>query len=878
MALTLLSFFALAIAGFGVCQASTRRLGLPAGALINLGLGFFVAMAAVSFIVSQNWLPISTVSRAILLVSCCAAAATALDFNRGSHLALSAVISLGSRITWFSAVCLCLIAGYLTLILLSNMSQQVFPWDAFTTWMFRAKAWVTTDQAVDFATFNEWLVSGSGFTLPAAHYPISLSAVAAFAAAVSGGWSDQAASIPWFFVMTASALIMAGLCRLQTPNHPIAALFGATLLVTAPLVHWHGVLAGYADIWVMGTSGMGLAGICLWTQRKARSTLAISFLLLALGCLWKSEGWLWLILGSGVAVAFNFWPRRTLLGWVVIVLVAVVLGFAQPINLGPLGRWGVTESALNAGWFGVFATRPFNPAPAFLEMSILQGNFLLLVPLYGIALLTLLIRDFRDYFGYLLIALCVIAVYVVIFGLSEHSFYAETGTAINRLLLQNVPVLVVTITAVLPAKAPLSEPVTRDPVIKDLATIDPTTNPTTTESASQNLVKARPDMGNEKLRTLLQAVVAGTGLIMALAMALPLTLAMSSLGAPQGTGTATQTVSAAEFRPVVGDLHKSQLGYQFRGDNLPVGVATIPLTQSNAIQPRYVVSQSWMQAPEKLSFYWINNVDPGVHATPLPLSGSSVLDMAEYQDFWQRPIAELGILAKPHNFNQAAISSVTLTDSLLYAIPALIHHWITPGPISHRLINTTTGHLPAPIALQRVLVAALMLIFVIGVTCWLLAPSSRMAAVRSMLLAVSGLWLIGSSAHLNQVSLLMRTLPASANTAADAVKLDGAHLIPIIASVKQNPALTSAPMLTASLDRFSQFEAQRLPFMALPISAAAIDASALTQVVTSFSGTVVLLGKDGSQLQEKTAELAQISSLRPRQSGEGYVLLSPEIE
>ena len=83
--------------------------------------------------------------------------------------------------------------------------------------------------------------------------------------------------------MTASALIMAGLCRLQSPSHPIAALFGAMLLVTAPLVHWHGVLAGYADIWVMGTSGMGLAGICLWTQHKARSTLAVSLLLLALG-------------------------------------------------------------------------------------------------------------------------------------------------------------------------------------------------------------------------------------------------------------------------------------------------------------------------------------------------------------------------------------------------------------------------------------------------------------------------------------------------------------------------------------------------------------------------------------------------------------------
>ena len=878
MALTLLSFFALAIAGFGVCQALTRQLELPTNALIKLGLGFFVAMAVVSCIVSQNWLPISRVSQAILLVSCCAAAVTALDFNRGSRLALSAVMPPGSRMTWFHGVCLCLIAGYLTLILLNNMSRQVFPWDAFTTWMFRAKAWVTTDQAVDFATFNEWLVSGAGFTLPAAHYPISVSAVAAFAAAVSGGWSDQTASIPWFFVMTASALIMAGLCRLQTPNHPIAALAGAVLLVTAPLVHWHGVLAGYADIWVMGTSGMGLAGICLWTQRKARSTLIVSLLLLALGCLWKSEGWLWLILGCGVAMACHFWPRRSLWGWGIIALVTVALGFAQPVDLGPLGRWGVTESALSAGWFGVFAARPYNFGPTFLEMSILQGNFLLLVPLYGIALVTLLIRDFRDYFGYLLMALCLMAVYIVIFGLSEHSFYAETGTAINRLLLQNVPVLVVTITAVLPAKAPLSEPVTRGPVIKDLATIDATTNPTTTESASQNLAKARPDLGNEKLRTLLQAVVAGTGLIMALAMALPLTLAMSSLGAPQSTATATQTVSAAEFRPVIGDLHKSQLGYQFRGDNLPVGVAAIPLTRSNAIQPRYVVSQSWMEAPEKLSFYWINNDEPGVHATPLPLSGWSVLDMAEYQDFWQRPIAEMGILAKPQNFNQAAISSITLTDSLLYAIPALIHHWITPGPISHRLINTTIGHLPAPIALQRVLVTALVLIIVIGVTWWLLAPASRPAAVRCMLLAVSGLWLLGSSAHLNQVSSLMRNPPAGANTAADPVKLDGAHLIPLIASVKQNPALTSAPMLTASLDRFSQFEAQRLPFMALPTSAAAIDASALTQVVTSFSGTVVLLGKDGSQLQEKTAELTRISSLRPRQSGEGYVLLSPEIE
>jgi hypothetical protein len=371
---------------------------------------------------------------------------------------------------------------------------------------------------------------------------------------------------------------------------------------------------------------------------------------------------------------------------------------------------------------------------------------------------------------------------------------------------------------------------------------------------------------------------AATLIIVPLATALPLTLAVSWLGAPQSTGIPTQTVSAAELRPVVGEIHKFQPGYQFRGDNIPVGVAAIPLTQSNAIQPRYVVSQSWMQAPGTLSFYWINTDEPGVHSTPLPLSGWSILDMSEYQDFWHRPIAEMGLLAKPSNFDQAAIGSVTLTDSLLDGIPALIHHWVTPAPLSHRLINSTTGHRSAPISLQRVLVVALMLIVVAGVTWCLLAPTSRTAAVRGILMGVSGLWLLGSVAHLNQVCSVMQDPPAAANTPADRVKLDGAHLLPLIASIKQNSALAAAPMLTASLDRLSEFEAQRLPFMALPTSGATINASALTQVVTDFSGTVVLLGKNASQLQEKSAELARISLLRPRQSGEGYVLLALEVE
>ena len=59
-------------------------------------------------------------------------------------------------------------------------------------------------------------------------------------------------------------------------------------------------------------------------------------------------------------------------------------------------------------------------------------------------------------------------------------------------------------------------------------------------------------MGIEKIGALLPALVAGTGLILALAVALPLTLFMSSWGTPQSTKPAIQTVSAGELRAVVG--------------------------------------------------------------------------------------------------------------------------------------------------------------------------------------------------------------------------------------------------------------------------------------------------------------------------------------
>ena len=202
------------------------------------------------------------------------------------------------------------IVGFFFLILLNNVYRDIFPWDAFTTWMYRAKVWALSNGVEPFSSTQHWLESGSAhYVLEAAHYPISVSAIAAFASVLAGGWSDQGASLPWFFTALASCLVLLGLSKYQAPQGGLSPLIACGMLATTPLLHLHGSLAGYADIWVMGTSGMGLTGLCIWSQRQDRELLAASFLLLGLGCLWKLEGWMWLALGMA---AFFIHGRATL--------------------------------------------------------------------------------------------------------------------------------------------------------------------------------------------------------------------------------------------------------------------------------------------------------------------------------------------------------------------------------------------------------------------------------------------------------------------------------------------------------------------------------------------------------------------------------------
>jgi hypothetical protein len=811
----LISFFTLifsAMAGAGALHYCSRVFESKMNTPLALGAGFFVSMAAIVLWLSHSPLSISTSSNIAAGVTVFAAFFAVL---RGHDaLALQSIKrSLSSLLASRLGMLLLVAASlYLTVVLLNNFNREVFPWDAFTTWMYRAKAWVLTDEAVNFIFTLRWPTAREGdFLINAAGYPISVSAVAAYSASLSGGWSDQAASLPWFFALLASGILIAGLCRVQHAGSLLVPVAASAMLITTPLAHLHGVLAGYADIWVMATSGTGLAGLCIWTQKRDASLLALSIGLLALGCVWKPEAWIWLSLGISLVSLCSLVWRFGAGAILALITILGVLIAMQPIDLGTLGVWGITETAIELGATASVSLRPYNPLPDYLRMTLERPNFLLLTPLYVLALLILLVRNTRQSLVYIMMATALCAIHYVIFGLSAYSQFAEIGTAMNRLLLHSLPVCIVTIAAALPPEW----------LQKEADSLD-------TQSIS---------------KTSLYGGLLATG---ALAAALPLLIIAKDSLTPANNQSATVSYGAGELIPVMGNLHETPRGFEFSGDDIPIGVARVPMKRGATTQHRYVATNTWMQTPNTISFYWINSDEQRVHSIPLTVSGASVLDMSDYADYWGKPIKEMGYLVPPMYFSSTRLMSLTLTDSLFDNVPALVNHWRTPEPLSHRLINSLRGHIPAPIALQQWLIVAVTL--TIGFAIFLARSRAREHVLRSCLVATMMLWSVGSFAHLSQLYAL--TGPLLNETGADndkSVRLYSTQMNDLAERLRSIDQKTGSTIVTIAVDDQGKLDAARLPFMLLPKKAISVSPKRLAKLTESEATTVIVLG--GSEQQ-----------------------------
>ena len=849
MILSFLSLSCLMLSGATLLRFVAHQSNLRVDASLAMGVGFFVAASLTALWLRTDLLPLNVA--AISAAGACLLLALTgstpllkrLSSKRAQRPAAESDLtrqteSVGERV--LRILISIVIVGFFFLILLNNVYREIFPWDAFTTWMYRAKIWVLSNGVETFSSTTRWLDSGSTeFVLEAAHYPIAVSAIAAFASVLSGGWSDQAASLPWFFAAVSNSLVLLGLCRCQAPNSRWAPLIACGMLSTTPLLHLQGSLAGYADIWIMGTSGMGLAGLCVWSQRQNSALLAVSFLLLGLGCLWKLEGWVWLALGLTAFFAYMAAQRFGTQFWLGIPLALVAIWAMQPIDLGGWGIWGVTDNAFRFGSLGSVALLPQNPLWNYVDMTFWRANFLLLMPLYLVVLFLLAICRRPGSGLYLMMAFGIASIHFVIFGLSTYSHFAQIGTTANRFLLQTLPVFIVTISAA-------SQLMWRQQVLTRTA--------------------------NRPLRGPLTYGLTLVGL--ALVGTLPLVILAIESGGSE-TDHALR-YDAAELSPVIGEWVKREQGFQFTGNNLPVGVARAPLTSPRINLPRYLITDSWMASPGTVSFYWINAETTRVHSVPLAVSGASIIDMADYADFWQKPVIELGYLVQPEHFNRTGIHSLTLSPTLFDATEAIFKHWLTPEPLSHRLINIASGHAEAPVMLQRWLTSAFFCVCLLALGWATYSPLRKDTLLTSVGAAAGMLWLLGAMTHLNQALSITTPLLLGAPEMTSDSPLAAPHIATLAEQLRQSPNLVDQPILAVGTGAAGELHAARLPFMVLPRRAIAMSEALLMTTVNEWRGDLVVLGDDEESRKQLIGRLQQVSRLKPIDGGKGFVVLSAE--
>ena len=845
MIFTLVGLSLLWLAGFQVTRLLSSALNAEINVWMQAGTGFFIASALLILWLTSASFSLSTASWSAVGISTLISLPLLLqlpqpnpgrmlsDFNRAQLIAYSPYVLI-----------LALIFTHVFFVLANNLTRDIYPWDAFTTWMYRAKVWVLNDNMVNFQDVKQWLqLGGQGYALRAAHYPSSISAIAAFASTLSGGWSDQLASVPWGFATLAISGMMYGLCR-QYQLSVLASLVGCYLLTSIPLVGIHGMLAGYADLWMSGTSGMGLASLLVWTQKQHRGALLGGAVLLSVGTSLKMEGWLWLGLGAAFVVLVTLWRRYR---WGALFFLAVILTLGinlESINLGPLGLWGIQEDTFHVGPLGQYALRPFNALPSYREMIFMRGNFHLLGVLYLLGLGFLTFHNWRDSLTHWLMGGLIVASQWVIFGLSSYSLYAETGTAINRLLLHFVPVFVLTIVVAW-------------------------------QAATRALNLQAPLAGSSAKTTVARYALTTTVLLMSFAAPAGILLDWCQNKASNQEFSYTPDL----LEPALGQLARLDTGkVAFTDTPGPVAVAKVRLKNPGTPQPRYVISDASISAPGVASFYWINKDDPQVNAYSLDMSGPTILDMKSIAAFWQKPVTEMGYLVDKQSLSSVQLDTLAVSNTIRpQFVPALVNHWLTPNSISQRTINMVDGHAPSPINWTGWASAAALFGTLLAV---IIAASARFrfelfTFVIPLFLAL--LWLVSDMLFLRHAQATFWPLLVNNTNGADWHMNTGmGEQLPKLAELITANTSVAEGVVSVSLDPSSDFQAQKLPLILAPQPAASVSLAHANNLARTWQGHLILFSRNKALLLKEATRLSAHTPLQITEKGDDYIFLTME--
>jgi hypothetical protein len=328
--------------------------------------------------------------------------------------------------------------------------RPLYPWDAWSAWAVKSKVWYSLGHHVDYAASSAWAegTSQNLYTAFAWFYPDALAWLDVWFASATGGWVEPLINLPWLIVWM-SLLVghygqwrMLGLCRVR-------ALFFIYALGSLPLLTVHAALAGYADLWIAAALGFGVLSWMRWLQQRERAQLVLALLCAVTLPFIKIEGWVWMC-GLLAAIGFGALPAP----WRIrAVLAAAAMGLLLSLGVvrfafTKLGwidahgalldpRVGAFALLLNLHWHGVAALGVLDALYAHPNWHLLWW---LLPGIVAWRRRELVARQ-ALWLPALFLLACVAAI-VFLFTCTEAADWAQSFTAINRLVLQLTPAII----------------------------------------------------------------------------------------------------------------------------------------------------------------------------------------------------------------------------------------------------------------------------------------------------------------------------------------------------------------------------------------------------------------------------------------------------
>jgi hypothetical protein len=338
--------------------------------------------------------------------------------------------------------------------------RPTFPWDAWDAWAVKSKTWFLLGHYAPFVSMPDWLAHPAQelYTGIAWAYPATLAWMQVWFASAAGGWIEPQVNLPWFALWIGLLLAQYGQWRVLglDRTRALAAMYA---LGSLPLLDVHVALAGYADLWLATMLGLAVLAWLRWRRERDAGQLAIAIVCAALLPAIKLEGAIWLLLCVAVAV-YDVLPRRwrrLALAGVAAVLMALLFASRIDLPVPGLGWVEITHSRIVVPALGEYAVH-FN-ADALLSLLnslFVQPNWHLLWWLApGIAVWRW--RALREDAALRHLGTFVLIGFAFLFFLftcTDASRWAESYTAINRLILQLVPATVTLLALSCRDKAP----------------------------------------------------------------------------------------------------------------------------------------------------------------------------------------------------------------------------------------------------------------------------------------------------------------------------------------------------------------------------------------------------------------------------------------